>query len=71
MARAYEVVFEEHQSGVWTNNAFKRVVFVNGGAEQAIKVARERERADREETNDEESSGRWRVESVQLITQER
>ena len=66
--RIYKVHFEAFIDGRWNTNMFSRRVAVVGGAEQAIKVAMTREKAD--DKRDKEKPLRYRVEQVSLIASE-
>ena len=63
--RIYEVTFEMRSEGRWIRNAFIRNVAVVGGAEQATKVAVQREK-------DAQADGtpRIRVESMRILAEE-
>ena len=61
--RIYKVHFEMFTDGKWQTNMFSRDVAVSGGAEQAIKVAVQRERRDN-------GQRRIRVEAVELLAME-
>lgn len=63
--RIYQVTFEMFDEGRWIRNSFTRNVAVIGGAEQAIKVANERERKEQAK-----GTPRFRVEAVELIAEE-
>ena len=58
--RLYRVTFEWFLDNRWQRNSFVRDVMVKGGAEQAIKVATQREKRDN-------GPARIRAEAVQLI----
>jgi hypothetical protein len=69
--RIYNVRFEAFIDGRWNPNMFTRSVAVIGGAEQAIKVALEREKKrDRAEREEGERIPRYRVEQVTLVAVE-
>lgn len=63
--RIYRVKFEGFEQGRWMTNYLARDVAVVGGAEQAIKLAVQREKKDREP-----GSVRLRVEEVTLLASE-
>lgn len=65
--RIYEITFEMFTDGEWHRNSFARNIAVVGGAEQAIKVAMQREKKDDKESN---VRVRYRVEQVKLIAEE-
>lgn len=63
--RIYRVKYEGFEDGRWMSNYVARDVAVVGGAEQAIKVANQREKRDREA-----GFPRTRVEEVTLLASE-
>ena len=58
--RMYEVTFELKDEGAWFSNFSSRTVSVDGGAEEALKLATEREK-------DATSAGEIRAQSVALL----
>lgn len=61
--RIYRVLFEAFEQGQWMRNWSNRDVCVIGGAEQAIKVATQKMKADYD-------NKRLRAESVTLLADE-